>query len=158
MRTPIILALAAAVAVPSIAQAQSAGEIRHDRREIAHDRRELRRAELRGDRSDVRDARRELREDRQERREDWRDYRRAHRDVFHGRAYIGPRGYRYRPVGVGYRFAPVYYSARYVIADPWRYHLPRAIGWNRWVRYGDDVVLVNTRTGRVVEVHNGFFW
>jgi Ni/Co efflux regulator RcnB len=158
MRRPIILALIAAVAAPSIAQAQSAGEIRRDNREIAHDKRELHDAQWRGDRGDIRDARRDLREDRRERREDWRDYRRTHRDVFRGPAYVGPRGYRYRPVAVGYRFTPAYYSSRYVIADPYRYRLPRPTGWNRWVRYGNDVLLVNTRTGRVIEVHNGFFW
>ena len=158
MRTPILLGLLAAVAAPSIAQAQSAGDVRHDNREIARDRHDLHDAQWRGDRDDARNARRDLRNDRQERREDWRDYRQAHRDEFRGPAYVGPRGYRYRPVTIGYRFDPLYYSSRYVIADPYRYRLPRAEGWNRWVRYGNDVVLVNIRTGRVIEVHNGFFW
>jgi len=58
----------------------------------------------------------------------------------------------------GYRFAPIYYQSRYVIADPWRYRLPPTRGFNRWVRYGNDVVLVDIRSGRVLEIHNGFFW
>jgi Ni/Co efflux regulator RcnB len=45
-----------------------------------------------------------------------------------------------------------------VIADPYRYRLPRATGPNRWVRYGNDVLLVNGRTGRVVTVYNSFFY
>jgi Ni/Co efflux regulator RcnB len=158
MRTPIILALMGAAAAPSIAQAQSAGEIRHDDREIARDRRDLRHAELHGDRGDIRDARRELHEDRRDRRQDWRDYRETHRAVYRRPAYVGPHGYAYRPVAIGHRFEPVYYERRYVIADPWTYRLPPPLGWTRWVRYGDDAVLVNIRTGRVVEVHNHFFW
>lgn len=158
MRTPIILALMAAVAVPSIAQAQSLREARESQRDVREERRDLRQAERYGDRRDVRDARRDLRDARQEAREDWRDYRQSNRNVYRRPAYVGPRGYAYRPVTPGYRFAPAYYSQRYVIADPYRYRLPAAAGPNRWVRYGNDVVLVNMRTGRVVQVHNRFFW
>jgi len=158
MRTPIILALMAAVAVPAVAQAQSLGEARASQREAAEARREFREARLYGSRRDVREAREELHDARREARQDWRDYRRSHRDVYRRPAYVGPRGYVYRPVTPGYRFAPTFYGSRYVIADPWRYRLPAATGFNRWVRYGNDVVLVNVRTGRVIEVHNGFFW
>ena len=158
MRTPMILALMAAVAVPSLANAQSAGEIRRDNRDVREAQRDLRDAQYRGDRHDARDARRDLREARQERREDWQDYRRAHGDVFRGPRYVGPRGYAYRPVNVGYRFAPSYYGARYVISDYGRYRLPRPMAYHQWVRYGNDVVLVNIRTGRVAQVHNRFFW
>ena len=158
MRTPIILALMAAVAAPSIVQAQSLGEARHSQREVREERRDLRDAQRYGSRSDVREARRDLRDAQREARQDWRDYRRSHRDVYRRPAYVGPRGYAYRPVTPGYRFAPHYYSSRYVITDPFRYRLPVAAGPNRWIRYGNDVVLVNIRTGRVIEVHNGFFW
>ena len=158
MRTPIILGLMAAVALPSIAQAQSLGEARDSQRHVREERRELRQAQMYGDRRDVREERRELRDAQREARGDWRDYRRSHRDVYRRPAYVGPRGYAYRPVGVGYRFQPHYYSSRYVIADPYRYRLPAAGRNMRWIRYGNDVVLVNARTGRVVEVHNSFFW
>jgi len=157
MRKFILPALAAAVIVPAAANAQSYGEVRHDRAELRQDRRDLARAQAHGSRHDVREARRDLRQDRRETRQDWRDYRGTHRDLFRGPAYVGPRGYRYRPVGVGYRFAPDYYSQRYWI-DPIRYHLPRAGAWQRWVRYGNDVVLVNVRTGRVITAYNSFFW
>ena len=158
MRTPIILSLMAAVVVPSIAQAQSLGEARDSQRQVREERRDLREAQMYGSRRDVREAREDLRDSRREAREDWRDYRRSHRDVYRRSAYVGPRGYVYRPVTVGYRFQPHYYSARYVIADPYRYRLPVARPGMRWIRYGNDVVLVNLRTGRVVEVHNSFFW
>lgn len=157
MRKAILLGLLAATIAPTMASAQNA-ELRHDRREIREERRELRDAQRYGDRQDVREERRDLRDARREYREDWRDYRRDHRDVYRRPAYVGPRGYRYRPVVVGHRFEPVYYGRRYVIADPWRYRLPRATGYQRWVRYGNDVVLVNIRTGRVIQVYDGFFW
>ena len=157
MRKLLLLALMGAALTPVAASAQNA-ELRHDRQQVREERRELRDAVRDGDRRDVREEARDVRQARQEYREDWRDYRRDHRDVFRGPRYVAPRGYRYRPVVVGYRFDPVYYSDRYVIADPYRYRLPRVVGPQRWVRYGNDVVLVNIRTGRVVEVHRAFFW
>ena len=156
MRKFILAALMAATVIPAAAQAQSYGEVRHDNREVRQDRRDVARAQAYGDRHDVRDARQELREDRRDRREDWRDYRQGHRDAFRGPAYVGPTGYRYRPVVVGYRFAPTYYAQRYWI-DPIRYRLPAAPAWQRYVRYGNDVALVNVRTGRVIAIYNGFF-
>lgn len=158
MRKMIVTGLLAAIAIPSIATAQSVGELRHDDAQIRRERQELQDAKRYGTPQDVREERRDLREAQQEKREDWRDYREAHRDIYRRPAWVGPRGHAYRPVAVGYRFAPEYYSARYVIANPWRYRLPPAAGWNRWVRYGNDVVLVNVRTGRVIDVHSGFFW
>ncbi len=162
MRKIMIAALAAATLMPVVspgaAGAQSYGEVRRDQREQRQDRRDVQDARRDGNRGDVRDARRELREDRQETREDWRDYRRTHGDVYRRGAYQAPRGYRYRPVTVGYRFAPVYYGRNYWINDPWTYRLPRAAANERWVRYDRDVVRVDLRSGRVVAVLNGFFY
>lgn len=158
MRKFIMASALAATLMPVAAMAQSYGEVRHDNREIRQDQRDLRRAQIHGDRHDIRDARADLRDSRQERREDWRDYRRSHPDIYRGPAYAGPsRNWRYRPVNVGYRFEPVYYGQRYWI-DADRYRLPRPVATQRWVRYGNDVVLVNVRTGRVVAVNNGFFY
>lgn len=162
MRKFIITALAATVLTPVAAGAQSYGEVRQDRREVRQDRRELDRARANGDRGDIRDARQELREDRQETREDRRDYRdnRGNRGgyAYRGGAYRGPQGYRYRPVSVGYRFAPSYYGRNYWVNDYASYNLVRPrFGYQRWVRYGSDVVLVDTRSGRVVQVRNRHF-
>jgi hypothetical protein len=152
-----LLGLIAATALPGMASAQNS-ELRRDRQDIREEQRELRHAQRYGDREDVREERRDVREARREYREDWREYRRNHRDAYRMRPYSGPRGYRYRPITVGHRFAPAYYSGRYMISDPWRYRLPRTVGPQRWVRYGNDVALVNIRNGRVLEVHRGFFW
>lgn len=158
MRKFVIASALAATLMPAAAMAQSRAEIRHDNRDVREDRRDLADAYRYGDRRDVRDARRDLADSRRERREDWRDYRRAHPDIYRGPAYVAPvNNWRYRPVGVGYRFQPAYYGQRYWV-DPARYHLAAAPAYHRWVRYGSDVVLVNTRTGRVANVYTGFFY
>ncbi len=158
MRKLILASALATTLIPAVASAQSYGEVRQDQRELRHDRRELDRAYASGDPRAIHDARREIRDDRRETREDWRDYRRAHPDAFRGPRYVGPRsGWRYRPVGVGYRFDPVFYDRRYWI-DPVRYRLPPAVGYQHWVRYGNDVVLVDTRSGRVMNIYGGFFY
>ena len=130
MRKFFMIALAAGVAlptvaVPTMASAQSAREVRDSAREV---------------------------------RRDERDLRQSHRNDYRRPAYVGPRGYRYRPVTVGYRLQPAYYGDRYWVRDYARYRLPAPRAGHRWVRYNNDVVMVNTRTGRVVTAHNGFFW
>lgn len=163
MRKFFMIAMAASVAlptlaVPTMASAQSAREVRESARDVRRDERDLRQAQRYGDRRDVRDARRDLNNSRRELREDWRDYRQSHRDVYRRPAYAGPRGYAYRPVAVGHRFDQAYYGQRYWVNDYGRYRLPAPRAGHRWVRYGNDVVMVNMRTGRVVTVYNRFFW
>ncbi len=157
MNKLLLATLAAAALSPTVATAQSAREVRQDRQEVRRDRTEVRGDVRRGDHREAREDRQELREDRRESREDWRDYRRSHNGVYRRAAYTGPRGYTYRPVAVGFRFAPTYYSRNYWISNPSTYRLPRASAGLQWVRYGNDVVLVNLRTGRVVQVHSRFF-
>jgi Ni/Co efflux regulator RcnB len=157
MRKLILIGLMAATALPGMASAQS-GELRRDRQDVREQQRQLEDARMHGDRHDVREQREDVRDARKELREDWRDYRRDNRQAFKRPNYVGPRGYRYRPVTVGYRFQPAYYGSRYVISDPWRYRLPRAEANRRWIRYGNDAVLVNVRNGRVITVYNNFFW
>lgn len=168
MRRTIITALMAAALLPAAAQAQSREELRRDRQDIHQQQRELNQArrfgdarEVRDERRDVREARQEYREDRADRnrqygRDDWRHYRDDHRDVFRGNGWRAP--FRYNSFRAGVRIAPAYYGARYVIADPWRYHLPAATGYQRWVRHYNDVLLIDTRRGRVIKVIRGFYY
>lgn len=157
MRTAIMTGLMAAAMVPTIAQAQNS-ELLHDRQEIWKQQREARNAVLHGASTrEVRAQQRDVRDARREYHEDWRDYRGHHPDVYRGGAWVGPHGYSWRPVTVGYRFDPVFYDSRYWI-DPYRYHLRPVLGYQRWVRYGHDVVLIDTRNGRVLEVNSGFFF
>ena len=160
MRKLIITALMAATVLPAVpAMAQSRGEIRRDNRDVREERRDLQDARRYGDRQDIRRERRDLQDARQERREDWRDYRQSNRDVFRQRgAYVGPRGWRYRPVNAGYQLQPSFYGQRYWVNDYARYRLPAYGAGSRYIRYGNDVLLVNVRTGRVIQSYNGFFW
>ncbi|MBA2920608.1 hypothetical protein GON01_06295 [Sphingomonas sp. MAH-20] len=159
MRKLIVSALMAATILPAgTALAQSPREIRKDQRDIRQEQRELRDAQRYGTRADVREQRRDVREARRELREDWRDYRRDHRAVYTLPRYYAPRGHVYRPVRVGVAIAPAFYSQRYWIADPYRYRLPRPAANQRWIRYGNDVLLINARNGRVIQVINGFFY
>ena len=156
MRKLLFSALMAAAILPTVASAQTP-ELRHDRRDVREERHDLRDAQTYGSRHDMREAREDLRDARQERREDWRDYRRTNPDAFRGPAYVGPRGYRYRPVAIGYRLEPTYWGRGYWV-DPVRYRLPIARPNTRWIRYGNDVLLVNVRTGRVLQVYDRFFF
>ncbi len=145
MRKFILLGLMAATAFPAVAGAQSRGEIRRDREEVREQREDLRDARERGDRRDIREEREELREARQELREDRQDRRRSQ--------YVAPyRGWRYSAVRPGFQLRSAFYGSRYYISDPSQYRLPRVGRFQRWIRYGDDLVLVNVRNGRVLQV------
>lgn len=156
MRKIIMLGLLAATVMPGAAQAQTYREARESQRDVREERRDLRQAQRHGDRRDVREQRSDLRNARQEAREDWRDYRRTHRDVYRSGNWRAP--FRYSQWNVGAQLRPTYYSSRYYISDPYRYRLPRPGANLRWVRHYNDVMLVNVRTGRVMQVHRGFFW
>lgn len=156
MRKLITLSLIAAAALaPASAMAQTR-ELNRDRQDIRQEQRELNRAHRYGDRRDVREERRDVRDARQEYREDWRDYRRSHAAQYRRGQWNAP--FRYQRFGVGSRLTPSYYSQRYYIANPAYYRLPPAYAGTRWVRHYDDVLLVNVRTGRVVQVIRGFYW
>ena len=49
-------------------------------------------------------------------------------------------------------------SQRYWINDPYQYRLPYAPEGTRWIRYYNDVLLVDTWSGEVVDVIHDFFW
>jgi len=184
MRKLILLAAVAAIAFPSAAMAErhhdrdrDRHEVHRDKREVRQDRRELRRdrrqgdvREVRRDRREVRGDRRELRQDRRDVRYDRRDYRdnrydrRDYRDNRYDRhrtrvRYVAPyRSWSYRPVSIGFRLSPAFYSSRYYINDYGYYHLRTPRPWERWIRYGDDLLLVNLRTGLVIDVIHYRYW
>lgn len=168
MRSIITAMLAAAVLLPAAAQAQSQAEVNRDRREVRQDQREVARDYRRGDYREAREDRRELREDRRETRDDiadrnraygrddWRGWRNGHRDIYAGRGWRAPFGYT--AFRAGGRIDGRYYGPQYVINDPWRYHLAPARPGLRYVRHYNDVLLVDTRRGYVVDVIRGFYY
>lgn len=120
----------------------------------------------RGDRN--RDYRRDDRGDhrawnrndwRRDHRYNWQNYRNSHRSIYRIGRYHSPyHNHAYRRLGIGFFLGSVFYGNQYWISDPWSYRLPAVYGPYRWVRYYDDVLLVDTYTGEVVDVIYDFFW
>ena len=164
MRKLILTALLAAVAMPGVATAQTWRDIRRERQDVREEQRELERAYRSGNPRRIRDERRDLREERRELRiaeartfgrNDWRDYRAHNRNQFRGGRWDAP--FRYNSFRPGGRIAPAFWGQRYWIDDPYRFHLPQAGRFQRWVRHYDDVILVDTRRGIVLDVLRGFY-
>lgn len=88
---------------------------------------------------------------------DWRNYRNHHRSRFHLGFYIDPFSWGYQPFSIGYRLWPAYYGNQYWI-DPAIYGLPYPPPGAAWVRYYNDVMLIDLYSGTVLDVIPGFFW
>jgi len=74
-------------------------------------------------------------------------------------AYAAPvRNWSYRPVTVGFRLQPSFYGSRYFVSNYSAYQLRAPGRYQRWIRYGDDLLLVNVRTGRVLQVIHNRYW
>jgi hypothetical protein len=90
---------------------------------------------------------------------DWQRYRYANRNLFRSGSYYAPyRNYRYNRLSIGLFLDSLFYSNRYWLSDPFQYRLPPAPYGTQWVRYYDDVVLVDVYTGEVLDVIYDFFW
>ena len=89
----------------------------------------------------------------------WYRHRASNRGLYRlGRYYAPHRGYSYNRINIGFSIGRPFYGNRYWISDPWRYRLPEVYGPYRWVRYYDDVLLVDVYSGEVVDVIYDFFW
>jgi Ni/Co efflux regulator RcnB len=97
---------------------------------------------------------------RRDSRYDWKSYRFSNRNSFRQSRYYDPFGsrYGYQRFSIGIQIGSSYYNDRYWIRDPFAYRLPYADGPYRWVRYYDDVLLIDLRDGAVVDVIHDFFW
>jgi hypothetical protein len=150
------------------------GDRREARREWREDQFEARR-DWRGNQQDARrewrDDRRDWRNDRRDRPGRWqhgwrnerhferRDWRRQHRQHYRGARWAAPRGHYYRHWQPGWRADPwLWHDRRWLISQPWQYHLPQTPHFLRWVRYYDDAVLIDVRNGYVVDVIRQYFW
>ena len=151
----LIAAVVAATLTPMAAQAQTREMQRNDQ-EVREEKRDLKDAKRYGTREDVRNERQDLREAKQERREDWRDYRQSNRDVFRGNRFNAP--FRYRTFNDGVGIGSSYYAPRYRVNNYSNYRLSQPGRYQTYVRHYNDVLLVNTRTGRVIRAYRGFYW
>lgn len=137
-------------------QTDRRGDWRSDRNDRRGDRDNWR-GDRRADRGDYRNWDRNSW--RRDNRYDWRSYRARNRSAYSiGRYYAPYRNYSYRRLSIGFSLGSMFYGNRYWINDPWSYRLPEVYGPYRWVRYYDDVLLVDVYSGRVVDVIYDFFW
>jgi len=97
---------------------------------------------------------------RRDRQFDWQGYRSFNRNLFRGQRYAVPFGwnYGYRRFGIGLTLNNLLFGQQYWIDDPFAYRLPPAYGPYRWVQYYNDVLLVDLRSGLVVDAIYDFFW
>ena len=97
---------------------------------------------------------------RNDRRYDWSGYRATNRSAYRLPRYYAPYGwsYGYRRFSVGVTLNNLLWGQNYWIEDPYAYRLPEVDGPYRWVRYYGDALLVDIRTGRVIDVVHEIFW
>ncbi|MBO9557502.1 MAG: RcnB family protein, partial [Caulobacter sp.] len=69
-----------------------------------------------------------------------------------------PPGYRYRRWNIGVVLPSLFLTPTYYYDDYWRMGLEGPPWGYQWVRYGPDLLLVNTRTGRIDDVIYGAFY
>lgn len=182
----LLMASTIITATPAAAQNRD-GDRGDYRRERTEDRREYQRESRENVRDYRQEQRRDTRDYRQDRREDnrdwrnndnnnrggnswnnnwrndnrynWQSYRNQYRDRYRVTRYVSPyRNNGYSRFRIGVNINSGYYGSRYWIRDPWHYRLPTVPSYMRWVRYYNDVVLVDVRTGRVRDVIHNFFW
>ena len=90
----------------------------------------------------------------------WGGYRAQNRYAFHLPRYAAPRswGYGYRRLSPGFTLSSVLFDQGFWIDEPYNYRLPPAYGPYRWVRYYNDALLVDIRSGYVVDTVYDIFW
>jgi Ni/Co efflux regulator RcnB len=83
----------------------------------------------------------------------WRSERR-----FRAPIYRAPSGFYSRSWVYGDILPRGWYGPQYYILDWWSYGLPIPPAGYEWTRIGDDAVLVDTFSGRIVQVVYDLFW
>ncbi len=68
---------------------------------------------------------------------------------FHWRSYNRPNGWYYQRWGFGQIFPRIFWARDFWLSDYWMFDLPIPPYGYVWVRYGDDAVMINRRTGRI---------
>ena len=86
------------------------------------------------------------------------NYQGGWRQSFHARPFFYPNGWGYRRWGIGQYLPPIFFASEYFIGDFYDYGLPPPPYGCRWVRYGPDALLIDLRTGAVVQALYGVFW
>ena len=149
MRRIILGTFIAALALPAALSAQTS-EIRKDERQVDSHKEDLQRAVDSGNLRDIEKQAHKTRKAREELREDRDDFGRKH--------YVAPYDdWSYSTPAAGTQLRPRFYGRDYKVAHPDGYDLRHAKHGQRWIRYGNDLVLVSMRDGRVIEVVSNRF-
>jgi len=82
---------------------------------------------------------------------------RSDRRYHHGR-YNRPYGWYMRNWVFGDILPSLFWNRNYWILDYWNYGLPVPPPGYVWVRYGEDALLIDRRSGQVLEVVYDIFW
>ena len=69
-----------------------------------------------------------------------------------------PSGFYSRDWRFGEYLPRSWYGAGWWLEDPWAFRLPLPPPGYGWVRSGDDALLIDRHTGRVVQVVRDVFW
>jgi Ni/Co efflux regulator RcnB len=77
---------------------------------------------------------------------------------FHLDRYRAPRGYYYRQWAFGDFLPRGWFGPDYLLGDFYAYGLPYPPPGYEWVRVGEDALLVDRYTGRIVQVVRFVFW
>ncbi|HPF26361.1 MAG TPA: RcnB family protein [Steroidobacteraceae bacterium] len=81
------------------------------------------------------------------------------RDRFSIGIYLAPAGYRSRVWIAGEWLPRLYFSSsRYYINDYDRYALYEPPHWGRWIRVGNDALLIDRDTGEILDVVYDLYW
>ena len=97
---------------------------------------------------------------REDNRYDWGRYRAQNRAAFHLPHYYAPQGWRYgyRRFSPGLSLSFELFDRSYWIDDAYAYRLPPAQWPYQWVRYYNDALLVDVRSGYVVDTVYDIFY
>jgi Ni/Co efflux regulator RcnB len=114
----------------------------------------------RGDRFDRGVDRRDARDRVRARDFDRRDWSRNARAAQRYRwgAYSRPPGWSYRRWGYGQILPRAYWKRNYWIDSYWSFGLATPPWGYEWVRYGDDAILVDVRSGEILQTQYDIFY
>jgi Ni/Co efflux regulator RcnB len=94
-----------------------------------------------------------------DRRYDWRGHRSRYQNYYRAAPYYAPYGYSNRSnFSIGVSIGQPYYQPNYYVSNPSYYRLPEHYGSYRWVRHYNDVMLIDTRNGYVVDMVRDFYY